>query len=123
MSEKPSPALQVALAYYEAWTSKDVEQAMTYISEDITCDAPAGRINGADAYRAFMGPFIQGLRGARLIAAFGDDDMALVMYDTKTVPVQSAPGAECVTVKDGKITHSRFVFDRAPFQAAREAVS
>lgn len=48
---------------------------------------------------------------------------AMLMYDTKTVPVRSAPGAECVTVKDGKITHSRFVFDRAPFQAAREAAS
>jgi hypothetical protein len=32
-----------------------------------------------------------------------------------------APGAECVTVTDGKITYSRFVFDRAPFAAARQA--
>ncbi len=43
------------------------------------------------------------------------------MYDTETAPVKSAPGAECVTVRDGKISHSWFVFDRAPFQAARAA--
>jgi len=43
------------------------------------------------------------------------------MYDTRTVPVESAPGAECVTVKDGKISYSRFIFDRAPFDAARAA--
>jgi hypothetical protein len=36
------------------------------------------------------------------------------------VPVPSAPAAECVTVKDDKITYSRFVFDRAPFEAARQ---
>ena len=121
MTEKPSPALQVALAYHQAWTSKDLDQAMNYISEDISCDAPAGRIKGAEAYRAFMAPFVQILADAHMIAAFGDEDTALVMYDTETVPVKSAPGAECVTVKDGKIIHSRLLFDRAPFEAARKA--
>ena len=114
-----SAALDVALAYHDAWTSKDFERAMTYVSDDIVCDAPAGRIEGADAYRAFMGPFVEILRNAKMIAAFGDEETALVMYDTETVPVASAPGAECVTVENGKIVYSRFVFDRAPFQAAR----
>jgi ketosteroid isomerase-like protein len=120
MTENPSPALQVALDYYNAWTSKDLDRAMTYIAKDIVCEAPAGRIDGADAYRAFMAPFVQILRSSKLIAAFGDYHTALVMYDTETVPVKSAPGAECVTVKDGQITHSRFIFDRAPFEAARQ---
>jgi hypothetical protein len=31
--------------------------------------------------------------------------------------------AECVTVTDNKITYSRFIFDRAPFDAARKAAS
>jgi ketosteroid isomerase-like protein len=115
------PPLEVALGYYEAWTSKDLERAMTYIAQDIVCEAPAGRIEGAEAYRAFMAPFVQILRRAEMIAAFGDERRALIMYDTETVPVKSAPGAECVTVTDGKITHSRFIFDRAPFEAARRA--
>ena len=42
---------------------------------------------------------------------FGDDTTALVMYDTETVPVKTAPCAECVTVTDGKITYSRSIFD------------
>jgi hypothetical protein len=62
---------------------------------------------------------VQILERADLIAAFGDDDTAVVVYDTATVPVASAPGAECVTVVDGKIARSRFVFDRLPFQQAR----
>jgi ketosteroid isomerase-like protein len=123
MTDTTSPALQTALAYFQAWTSHDLDQAMTYIAGDIVCDAPAGRLEGADAYRGFLAPFVQILTGATMIAAFGDDQAALVMYDTQTMPVKSAPGAEYVTVRDGKITHSRLVFDRAPFDAARNAAS
>jgi hypothetical protein len=123
VTDSTSPALQAALAYYEAWTNKDLETAMTYISEDIVCEAPGRRIEGAEAYRAFMAPFVEILRDSSMIAAFGDDRTALVMYDTETVPVKSAPGAECVTVEGGKITHSYFVFDREPFEAARRAAA
>ena len=120
MTGSSSPALDVALAYHQAWTSQDLEKAMSYIADDIVCDAPAGRLEGAAAYREFMGPFVQMLTGSKLIAAFGDRQTALVMYDTETVLVKSAPGAECVTVNDGRITYSLFVFDRAPFEAARK---
>jgi hypothetical protein len=123
MSELTSLALDIALAYHKAWTSHDLDKAMTYVADDIVCDAPAGRLEGATAYREFMGPFVQILTGSKLIAAFGDDDTALIMYDTETVPVKSAPGAECVTIKDGRITNSRFIFDRAPFDAARKAAN
>jgi hypothetical protein len=121
MTEPASPALRTALAYYQAWTSHDLDRAMSYIAGGIVCDAPAGRLEGADAYRAFMGPFVQILKRADLIAAFGDDKTAVIVYDTETVPVPSAPAAECVTVTDGKISYSRFIFDRAPFDAARKA--
>jgi hypothetical protein len=59
--------------------------------------------------------------GSELIAAFGDDTTAVVMYGTDTVPVKDTPGAECVTVADGKITHMRIIFDRLPFEEARKA--
>ena len=123
MTQTTSPALRIALAYYQAWTSHDLDKAMSYIADDIVCDAPAGRLEGADAYRGFMGPFVQILTGAKLLAAFGDKQTALIMYDTETVPVKSAPGAECVTVTNGKITYSRFIFDRAPFDAARQTAT
>jgi ketosteroid isomerase-like protein len=112
-------ALEVARAYYDAWTSKNLDEAMHYIDDDIVCDAPAGRITGVAAYREFMTPFVGILDRAELWAAFGDDETAVVMYDTATAPVASAPGAECVTVRNDKIVHSRFVFDRKPFEDAR----
>lgn len=121
MSQKQPAALKVALAYYEAWTGKDLERAMSYIADDVICDAPAGRIEGAEGYRGFIGPFIGIVTGSSIIAAYGDENTALVMYDCATVPVPDAPGAECVTVVDGKITHSRFLFDRLPFEQVRRA--
>ena len=121
MTDTTSPALRTALAYYHAWTSHDLDAAMQYIADDIVCDAPAGRLDGREAYLGFMRPFVQILTGSALIAAFGDDTTAVVVYDTETVPVATAPAAECITVTDGKITYNRFIFDRAPFDAARQA--
>jgi ketosteroid isomerase-like protein len=121
MTENPSPALQVALAYYQAWTGRDVEAAMRHLADDVVCDAPAGRIQGVQAYRQFLGPFAQVLLGAELLAAFGDETKAVLVYDTRTPPVASAPGAECLTVRDGRIVHNRFIFDRLPFEVARRA--
>ena len=115
-----SPALQIALAHHRAWTGKDIDTAMTYIADDVVLDAPAGRITGRDAYRRFLAPFAgELLIRAELVAAFGDENTALLMYDTETIPAASAPAAECVTVRDGKITYNRFVFDRLPFEEFR----
>ena len=50
MTRKQSPAMQVALAYYDAWTTKDLERALSCTSDDVICDAPAGRIDGIEAY-------------------------------------------------------------------------
>jgi hypothetical protein len=82
----PSRALQTALAYFAAWTSHDFDHAMTYLADDLVCHAPSGRFDGAEAFRGFMEPFSQILSRAEVIAAYGDDETALLMYDTDTVP-------------------------------------
>lgn len=113
-------ALQTALAYYRAWTSGDFDTAMRFIADDVICHAPSGRLDGADAFRDFMGPFAAILTRAELIGAFGDDDTAVLIYDTDTAAVPNAPGAEHHTVTDGTITEIWVVFDRLPFQAVRQ---
>jgi hypothetical protein len=109
------PALAAALAYHQAWTSQDLDQAMTYIAGDITCDAPGARITGAQAYREFLGGFMTQLTGVQTVAAFGDDTTAVLVYYPHTASVSDAPAAECFTVADGKITRSVLVFDRPSF--------
>ena len=115
-----SPALQIALAHHRAWTGRDIDTAMTYIADDVVLDAPAGRLTGVRAYREFLEPFAgRFLIRAEMVAAFGDDRTALLMYDTETVPAKSAPAAECATVRDGRIVYNRFIFDRVPFEEFR----
>ncbi|WBQ02663.1 nuclear transport factor 2 family protein [Kribbella sp. CA-293567] len=111
--------LDVVLAYHQAWTTQDFDRAMTYLAADLVCHAPAGRLEGAEAFRAFMEPFSRILISSRIIGAFGDETAAMLIYDTSTHPVADAPGAEFHTVRDGKIAELRIIFDRLPFEQAR----
>jgi ketosteroid isomerase-like protein len=123
MGNDMSGALATSKAYYEAWVAQDFDRAMTLVADDVVCLAPAGRLEGAEAFRAFMEPFTRIVTGTELVAAFGDDRTSVLLYDTATIPVPDAPGAECHTVVDGRITEIRIVFDRLPFSEARAAAS
>jgi limonene-1,2-epoxide hydrolase len=114
-----SGALSVAMAYYRAWTGKDIDTAMGHVADDVVCDSPLGRIEGVDGLRQFMAPFAQMLESSEVIAAFGDDQTAVLVYNPHTTLLEDAPSAECFTVRDGRIVHSLLIFDRAAFDAAR----
>jgi len=116
MTDPSTPsALATALAYHQAWTSQDLDQAMSYIADGIICDAPGARISGAQQYRDFLGRFMAQLTGVETVAAFGDDTTAVLFYYPHTANVSDAPTAECFTVADGKITRGVLVFDRPSF--------
>ncbi|QNK79947.1 nuclear transport factor 2 family protein [Nakamurella sp. PAMC28650] len=120
MNGNTGTALGVALAYFQAWTEHDFDRSMTLISDDIICHTPVGRLDGSVAFRGFMEPFTRSVTRVEMLAAFGDERTALLMYDADTVLVPHAPGAECLTVVDGMITQITIIFDRVPFAAARQ---
>jgi len=115
MTQTTSPALATALAYHQAWTSHDLDKAMSYIADDITCDAPGARISGAQPYRGVLSGFMVQLTKVETVAAFGDDTTAVLFYYPHTASTSDAPTAECFTVAGGKITRSVLVFDRPSF--------
>jgi ketosteroid isomerase-like protein len=119
VTEQPSAALSTALAYYQAWTGKDLDRAMRYVAEDVVCENPTGRIEGLEAFRQFMTPFAQMLTGSALLGAYGDADTAVLVYNPHTTLVADAPSAERFTVRDGRIVHDLLIFDRTPFDEAR----
>jgi hypothetical protein len=118
-----SAALETALAYHREWTGGEFERATTYWAEDVVCDSPFGRFEGAEAFRGFLEPFAQRLIGSSISAAFGDEAAAIIMYDTTTALVPSGPAADHITVHDGRITQVRMVFDRLPGVEARAAAN
>ena len=118
----PSQPIEIALAYHRAWTARDMDLAMKYVSEDVACDTPQGRLTGAEALRTFMEPFAATLSSSQLLAAYGDESSSVLIYDTANPAVASAPAAELYRVHDGRITALRIVFDRLPFALARGEV-
>ncbi|NED97721.1 nuclear transport factor 2 family protein [Phytoactinopolyspora alkaliphila] len=111
----PSPALRTALAYHRAWTSGDLDAAIAYVAADIFCRAPGEDIKGKDAYREYLGGFLQVFTGLTDVAALGDGERALLFYYPHTATTSTAPAAEHFTVREGQIVESLLIFDRLSY--------
>lgn len=114
-------ALATVQDYHRAWTSGDVDQAMTWVADDITCRAPGTDLTGKEAYREFLAGFAPALTGLADIASFADDDRVALFYYPQTATTTTAPAAECFTVRKAKIIDSVLVFDRLSFGPPSDA--
>ncbi len=119
MSNSQAAAVRIAAAYHQAWTTGTLDTAATHLAEDVICYAPSGVIEGKAAVRAFMEPFAASLTQSTLLAAFGTDEEALLMYNTANRAVPSAPGAELYRIQNDQIVEIHIIFDRLPFALAR----
>lgn len=123
MTANPAP-LDVVRAYLEAWTNHDIATAARYLADDLVFDGPITHADTADAFvngpgglTSFASTVVPG--SLRLLAAFGDDDQALVMYEMTTSLLGTVPSAEHFTVRDGKIRTERLVFDASEVRRLR----
>ena len=116
MTETTITAQQVAEGYARAWTSRDIDTAMSYIADDIVCEAPAGTIEGKAAYREFTETFVTRLLvTGRVTAVLSGDNSASVLYTNDTKVLSGMRAIDYATIENGKITHLITVFDRLPF--------
>jgi len=119
MSNSQAAAVKIAVEYHQAWTTGRLDAAAAHLADDVICHAPSGFIEGKAAVRAFMEPFAASLTQYTLLAAFGTDEEALLMYNTANRAVPSAPGAELYRIQNDQIVEIRIIFDRLPFALAR----
>ena len=117
-TDTQSPALETALAYHRAWTTGDLDGAMTHVADDIVCRAPGAEIIGKPGYHAFLSGFQQMMTGLTDVAAFGDDEHVVLFYYPHTAVTSTAPAAEHFTIRDGRIVESLLVFDRISYAPA-----
>jgi ketosteroid isomerase-like protein len=110
-----STAYEIVKRYHRAWTSGDVERAMSYVAEDVSCRAPGVDLKGKDDYRGFIGGFAPALTGIGDIAEFAEGDRVALFYYPQTAATSTAPAAECFTVRDGRISESVLIFDRLSY--------
>ncbi|SED89097.1 nuclear transport factor 2 family protein [Ruania alba] len=114
-------AEEIVHDYHQAWTSGDVDRAMTHVADEIVCRAPGIDLRGKEAYREFIASFAPSLTGIADIAAFADGDRVALFYYPQTAATSIAPAAECFTLRDGVITESVLLFDRLSFGPPEDA--
>lgn len=112
---KRNSAYNIVREYHHAWTSGNVDMAMNYVADDVTCRAPGADLHGKDAYRSFIAGFAPTLIGIGEIAEFADGDRAALFYYPQTAATSTAPAAELFTIADGKIADSVLIFDRLSY--------
>lgn len=108
-------ALDIVLEYHRAWTSGNIDQAMTHVSDDIVCHAPGEDLTGGEAWRAYLAGFAPNLTGLTDVAHFADNDHVALFYYPQTAVTSTALAAENFTVRDGKIVKLMLVFDRLSY--------
>ena len=117
MTVQSNKALHIAKTYVEAIANKDVEKIMSVATDGIICRSPIGQTRGAESFRAFHDGFAKMIKKLTVIAAFGDDKEAVVMYNAETHPVPSAIIAEHLIIQNGKIASTEVIYDATPFAA------
>jgi ketosteroid isomerase-like protein len=116
-TQSNAKALQIARTYVEAIASKDVDTIVSVSADDVVCTSPIGRITGTQKFREFQAGFARMIKSVTLLAAYGDDEQAVVVYNADTQPVANAIVAELLKVKNGKIASTEVIYDAAPFAA------
>ena len=112
---------QVADSYVRAWLAGDVETALSFVADDIVCEAPNGRIEGIEGYRQFLAPFVGMVANGKVLDVLSHGTHAATVYAIDLPFAQNYHGAEYLTVTDGKISHVISVFDMAPMANAGSA--
>ncbi len=113
--------MSTATAFFEAWTTGDLDTALSHVAPDVVVHGPAGQVQGAAPFREFVGNFAARLTGIRLLKIVEDEEGAVLFYETATDASPSALAAEYLTIENSLITVARYAFDRLPFAQAAAA--
>jgi hypothetical protein len=119
MIEQTTPAA-LSRTFTEAWTSGRIDAAANYVAEGVIFDGPLGHVEGKVAYLESLERLARnlGVTSARVVAAFGDAEQALIMYELLTDRYGVLLCAKLVTFRDGLIQRDRLTFDSAPIRGS-----
>jgi SnoaL-like domain len=104
-------ALEIVLAYQEAWTHQDFATAASYLASEVVFDSQAQYVTGVQAFMDALTPFASRIvPGWQQIAAFDNDREALLMYTVTTTGGAVVRAADYFMMHDGKIQLDKLVF-------------
>ncbi|MGV3615364.1 MAG: nuclear transport factor 2 family protein [Fimbriimonas sp.] len=106
-----STPLDVALAFTHAWTAHDLATAARYVAEDVVFDGPLQQSTGSGPYLEGLTRLSEAVKGIEILAAFGDEERALLMYNLHTAPFGKLTCAKLLEIRDGRIHKDTLAFD------------
>jgi SnoaL-like domain len=112
MPNTEESALATVEAYHQAWTSGDVDRALTYVSDSARFFAPDESVSTKSDWREYLDGFVPMLTGAPEHARMADGDRVALWYFPQTAVTTTTLASELFTVLDGRITEIRLAFDR-----------
>jgi ketosteroid isomerase-like protein len=105
-------ALSTVEAYHQAWTSGDVDRALTYVSDDVRCFAPDEEVTTKAQWREYLAGFVPMLTGAPEHTRMTDGERVALWYFPQTRSTTTTLASELFTVRGGQIVELRLAFDR-----------
>jgi ketosteroid isomerase-like protein len=112
MSNIDDDALSTVEAYHQAWTSGDVDRALTYVSDDVRCFAPDENVTTKGDWREYLASFVPMLTGAPEHARMAEGGRVALWYFPQTAATTTTLASELFTVRGGQIVEIRLAFDR-----------
>jgi hypothetical protein len=105
-------ALDIATAFLDAWTGRDFQKAGTFLADHFVFDGPIAHYRSARDFLAGSEPFVQRIEPRwTKVAAFGDDDEALLLYDLWLLSGRSMRIADHYRVSNGVIEAETILWD------------
>jgi hypothetical protein len=103
---------QVVSGYHEAWTKGEMENARSFLADDLDFQGSIDRFQKAEEFISALTMFQKMLRGVNLLQSHFSEGEAALLYDCETMtPAGVIRTAEFFKVREGKITSIRLVFD------------
>jgi ketosteroid isomerase-like protein len=112
MPETHASAKSIVDAYYHAWTNGDVDQAMSYLSDQVRCYAPDESVTTKDDWQHYLARFVPMLTAAPEHARMADGNRVALWYFPQTALTRTTLASELFTVEGGQITEIHLAFDR-----------
>lgn len=110
----------VVQAYHDAWTTGDVDRAMTFVAESVACHAPDPDVTTRAQWREYLSSFVPMLTGAPELTRMSDQNRVALWYFPQTAATSSTLASELFTVEDGQIVEIRLAFDRMGYMPPGE---
>ena len=111
MSTTADPA-EIIQRYHDAWTSGDVDSAMSLVADSAAFFAPDPEVSTKEQWRNYLRNFVPMLTGAPELTRMTDEHRVALWYFPQTATTTTTLASELFTVEDGRIVEIRLAFDR-----------